>query len=472
MLIPVLLAGGSGSRLWPLSRKLHPKQFLRLTDERSLLENTVLRLMRAPDVGPFLAIGGESHRFIIAEHLRRMGHDGARILLEPVGRNTAPAAAVAALEVAAQHGPDTLMMLCPSDHVIADVDAFASAVATAASAAEPGVMVTFGIRAERPETGYGYIKVGAEQSAGVFALDRFVEKPDLATAQSYVDDGGYFWNGGMFVFRAQTLLDELEKHAPQMLAACQAAHAAAVEDGQFLRLDADAFAACPEDSIDYAVMEKTERAAVVPLDCGWDDVGSWTYLNTLDQSDAQGNVGQGDVLFQGAENTLVRAQNRLVAAVGTRDLIIVETKDAVLVSDVAEVQQVKAVVKQLEAQKRSEAELHPRVYRPWGSYEGVDEGSRHQVKRIVVQPGAKLSLQMHHHRAEHWIVVKGTAQVTCGDKTFLLGEDQSTYIPMGTTHRLENPGTIPLELIEVQTGSYLGEDDIVRFEDDYGRDKS
>ena len=472
MLIPVLLAGGSGSRLWPLSRKLHPKQFLRLTDERSLLENTVMRVMRAPDVGPVLAIGGEDHRFIIAEHLRRMGQDGARILLEPVGRNTAPAAAVAALEVAARHGPDTLMMLCPSDHVITDVQAFADAVAIASAAAEPGVMVTFGIRAERPETGYGYIKVGAARGEGAFDLERFVEKPDLATAQAYVADGGYFWNGGMFVFRAQTLLDELAQHAPQMLAACRAAHAGAAEDGQFLRLQAEAFSACPEDSIDYAVMEKTRGAVVVPLDCGWDDVGSWTYLNTLGESDQDGNVAQGDVLFEGARNTLVRAQNRLVAAIGTQDLVIVETKDAVLVSDAAQVQQVKAIVKQLETQQRQEAMLHPRVYRPWGSYEGVDDGARHQVKRIVVQPGAKLSLQMHHHRAEHWIVVKGTARVTRGDETFLLGEDESTYIPIGTTHRLENPGTIPLELIEVQTGSYLGEDDIVRFEDDYGRNKT
>ncbi len=472
MLIPVLLTGGSGTRLWPLSRKLHPKQFLRLTDAHSLLENTVLRLAAAPDIGPMLAVGGEAHRFIVAEHMRQVGQDRARIILEPQGRNTAPAAAVAALEVARAHGPDTLMMLCPADHVIADVDAFSRALEVAVAAAQPGVMVTFGIEAERPETGYGYIKVGAETAAGVFALERFVEKPDLATAVEYVASGDYFWNGGMFVFRAQTLLDQLARHAPKILEACERAHAEAVEDGQFLRLDADAFAACPEDSIDYAVMEKATDAAVVPLSCGWNDVGSWNYMQTLGLADAQGNVTQGDVLLHNASNTCVRAQSRLVTAIGTRDLIIIETKDAILVSDAEQVQEVKSIVKRLERDGRDEASQHPQVYRPWGSYEGVDEGVRHQVKRIIVKPGEKLSLQMHHHRAEHWIVVKGTAKVTCGDETFLLGEDESTYIPLGKTHRLENPGSIPLELIEVQTGSYLGEDDIVRFEDVYGRGKA
>lgn len=471
MLIPVLLTGGSGTRLWPLSRKLHPKQFLRLTDDHSLLENTVLRLSGAAEIGPMLAVGGEDHRFIVAEHLRRVGHGDARIILEPQGKNTAPAAAVAALEVARAHGPDTLMMLCPADHVILDVPAFQQALAVAADAAEPGVMVTFGIRAERPETGYGYIKVGAEKAAGVFALERFVEKPDAATAQQYVDSGDYFWNGGMFVFRAQTLLDELARHAPELLAACEKAHAEAAEDGQFLRLNAQAFAACPEDSIDYAVMEKTSAAAVVPLDCGWNDVGSWNFMQVVDKADAAGNVVHGDVILQNAEDTCVRAESRLVAAIGTQNLVIVETKDAVLVSHADQVQDVKTVVKQLQRQGRSEASLHPKVYRPWGSYEGVDEGVRHQVKRIIVKPGEKLSLQMHHHRAEHWIVVKGTARVTVDNESFLLSEDQSTYIPLGKTHRLENPGNIPLELIEVQTGSYLGEDDIVRFEDVYGRDE-
>ncbi len=469
MLVPVLLTGGSGTRLWPLSRKLHPKQFLRLTDDHSLLENTVLRLSGASGIGPFLAVGGEDHRFIVAEHLRRVGQGSARIILEPQGRNTAPAAAVAALEVARAHGPDTLMMLCPADHVIPDVAAFQTALKVAMEAAQPGVMVTFGIAASKPETGFGYIKVGAEQAPGVFTLDRFVEKPDLATAQSYVASGDYFWNGGMFVFRAQTLLDELAAHAPSILEACRQAHAQAAEDGQFLRLDAAAFGACPEDSIDYAVMEKTAHAAVVPLDCGWNDVGSWSFMNEIDPADADGNVSHGDVLLHDTRSCTVRSEHRLVAVVGMDDTVVVETKDAVLVSRADRVQEVKAIVSRLQAEGRPEAQHHPKVYRPWGSYEGVDEGARHQVKRIIVKPGEKLSLQMHHHRAEHWIVVKGTARVTCDGKSFLLSEDESTYIPLGKNHRLENPGTIPLELIEVQTGSYLGEDDIVRFDDIYGR---
>ena len=476
MLIPVLLTGGSGSRLWPLSRKMHPKQFLRLTDDHSLLENTVLRLPATSAdgeaMGPVLAVGAEDHRFIVAEHLRRAGQPRARIILEPCGRNTAPAAAVAALDVAHKYGPQTLMLLCPADHVMTNVAAFQTALVIAQQAAQPGVMVTFGIKPDRPETGYGYIKVGGAKSAGSFALQRFVEKPDLSTAQEYVASGDYFWNGGMFVFQAQTLLDELAAHAPKMLEACRQAYQLAQEDGQFVRLDAAAFAACAEDSIDYAVMEKTSQAQVVPLDCGWDDVGSWGYLSKLGVADENGNVAQGDVLLENAQNTCVRAQDRLVAAIGTRNLVIVETKDAVLVSDADQTQQVKAIVQRLQAAGRSEADQHPRVYRPWGSYEGVDLGARYQVKRIVVNPGEKLSLQMHHHRAEHWIVVSGTAKVTSGDKTFLLAEDESTYIPLGTTHRLENPGAIPLELIEVQTGGYLGEDDIVRFDDVYGRQKS
>mgnify|MGYP000527738744 CR=1 FL=1 len=469
MLVPVLLAGGSGTRLWPLSRKLHPKQFLRLNGEGSLLEETVARLAGVPDLAPVIALGGEDHRFILAEHLRRQGQDAARIILEPVGRNTAPAAAIAALSVAREHGAETLMVLCPADHAITDVAAFQQALARACAAAEPGVMVTFGIQPDRPETGYGYIQAGAETAPGVRSLSRFVEKPDAVTAQQYLAAGDYFWNGGIFVFRAQTLLDEMSRHAPDILAACEAALDGGAQDGPFLRLDAEAFAACPEDSIDYAVMEKTAGAAVVPLDCGWNDVGSWNYLASLGERDEAGNVAQGDVLLENTQNTLVRAQDRLVAAIGTRDLVIVETKDAVLVSHSDALQQVKSVVARLEAAGRSEAQLHPKVYRPWGAYEGVDDGPRYQVKHITVKPGEKLSLQMHHHRAEHWIVVKGTARVTCGDKVFLLGEDQSTYIPMGTKHRLENPGSIPLELIEVQTGSYLGEDDIVRFEDIYGR---
>ena len=470
MLIPVLLAGGSGTRLWPLSRKLHPKQFLRLTDEHSLLQNTILRMQDVPELGPVMAIGGEDHRFIIAEHLRGVGHERARIMLEPMGRNTAPAAAVAALQVAAEHGPDTLMMLCPADHLIADTGAFRQAVAQAVQAAGPGVMVTFGIRATRPETGYGYIQAGDPLgSDGARQLRRFVEKPDAETAQRYVAAGDYYWNGGMFLFRAQTLLDELQAHAPEILSACRKALSQADADGQFLRLDAAAFAACPEDSIDYAVMEKTANAVVVPLDCGWNDVGAWSFMQEIADPDPDGNIAQGDVLLHDTQGCSIRAQHRLVAAVGLDDAVIVETKDAVLVSRKDQVQQVKAVVAALRDQNRPEAEVHPKVYRPWGSYEAVDEGERYQVKRIVVSPGEKLSLQMHHHRAEHWIVVKGTARVSCNGETFLLREDESTYIPLGHTHRLENPGNIPLELIEVQTGSYLGEDDIVRFDDDYGR---
>ena len=471
MLIPVILAGGSGTRFWPLSRKTHPKQFLRLTDDKSLLENAILRMSQVDDLGPLLAVGAEEHRFVLAEHIRRTGHEAARIVLEPCGRNTAPAAAVAALEVAAQYGADTLMMLCPADHVVMDTPAFLQALAVAREAAQPGVMVTFGIRPQRAETGYGYIEAGAEVSAGVLALKAFVEKPDQATAQRYVDSDDYFWNGGMFLFQAGTLLEQMQWHAPDILQASRLAYEKAKTDGAFLRLDEASFSACPDNSIDYAVMEKTKDAVMVPLDCGWDDVGSWGFLSQAVEADDQGNVLQGDVLIENVSNTCVLAQDRLVAAIGTDNLIIVETKDAVLVSAVDQSQNVKSIVAQLERAGRSESRLHPKVYRPWGSYEGVDSGERHQVKRIVVAPGQKLSLQVHHHRAEHWVVVKGTAKVTRGEEAFLLGEDESTYIPVGTRHRLENPGTIPLEMIEVQTGSYLGEDDIVRFADDYGREK-
>ncbi|MGJ8668470.1 MAG: mannose-1-phosphate guanylyltransferase/mannose-6-phosphate isomerase [Oceanococcus sp.] len=471
MLIPVILAGGSGTRLWPLSRKSHPKQFLRLTEENSLLENTILRMSQVQDLGPVLAVGGEEHRFVLSEHIRRTGQQAARIVLEPCGRNTAPAAAVAALDVAAQYGPDTLMMLCPADHVVTDTDAFLQALAVAREAAQEGVMVTFGIRPQRAETGYGYIKAGATLSGGALALDSFVEKPDQVTAQGYVDSGDYYWNGGMFLFRAGTFIQQLTLHAPDILQASQQAYEKATTDGPFMRLDEASFRACPDDSIDYAVMEKTKAAVVVPLDCGWDDVGSWAFLSQTGQSDKNGNVLQGDVLIENARNTCVRAQDRLVAAIGTENLIIVETKDAVLVSAADQSQHVKSIVAQLEQAQRSESRIHPKVYRPWGSYEGIDSGERHQVKRIVVAPGQKLSLQMHHHRSEHWIVVKGTAKVTRGEDIFLLGEDESTYIPVGTRHRLENPGTIQLEMIEVQTGSYLGEDDIVRFADDYGREQ-
>lgn len=468
MLIPVILAGGSGTRLWPLSRKSHPKQFLRLTGDRSLLENTVLRITAAEDVGPVWAVGGQDHRFVLAEHLRRSGQEQARIILEPLGRNTAPAAAVAALAIAKEYADDAVMMLCPADHVVDKPAALHQAMSVARRAADHGDLVTFGINPSRAETGYGYIKAGGVLASGAQCLEQFVEKPDTATAQSYLDSGDYYWNAGMFVFQAGRYLEELEQQAPEILRAARHAFEKASLDGPFLRLDADSFAACPSDSIDYAVMEKTEHAAVVPLDCGWDDVGSWAFLQR-DQADANGNRVQGDVWLEQARNTHVRAESRMVAVIGTDDLVVVETKDAVLVSAANQTQKVKAIVDKLTQAGRNEIEVHPKMYRPWGSYESVDCDERHQVKRIIVKPGAKLSLQMHHHRAEHWIVVKGTAKVTCGDKTFLLSEDQSTYIPVGTQHRLENPGSIELELIEVQTGSYLGEDDIVRFDDDYGR---
>ena len=469
MLTCVLLTGGSGTRLWPLSRRDFPKQFLALDGPRSLLEDTVARLAGIDADQGLLAVGGEAHRFIVREHLDRAGAATAPVILEPVARNTAPAVALAALAAQAQSGPDTVLLVSPADHVVRDAQAFREAARRAAAIAAEGVLVTFGIRPDRAETGYGYIQAGAARGDGAFEIARFVEKPDQATAEQYLASGEYSWNAGVFVFTAGTFLDELRAHAPRILEACEAALGGARQDGRFMRLDAQAFADCPEDSIDYAVMEKTRRAVVLPLDCGWNDVGSFAYLAELGQPDAQGNVHRGDVRLADCRNTSVQARSRLVAGIGLDDLVVVETDDAVLVCHKDRLQQVKAVAKQLDGQGRSEAVHHPEVFRPWGSYEGVDAGPRHQVKRIVVKPGEKLSLQMHHHRAEHWIVVKGTAKVTCGDKTLMLTEDQSTYIPLGTTHRLENPGKIPLELIEVQTGSYLGEDDIVRFEDDYGR---
>lgn len=472
MLVPVLLAGGSGTRLWPLSREQYPKQFLSLVNDESLLVNTAKRMQALPSVAPPIIICGEDHRFIVAEHMRRAGIQGSHILLEPVGRNTAPAAAIAALHVAQQYGPEAIMMLAPADHAIGNQAAFSNAVASACKAAATGSLTVFGIVPTHPETGYGYVKAGAQGEDNIYDLDAFVEKPDLETAQSYVASGDYYWNGGMFVFQAQTYLNELERLAPEILAACQQAIASESQDLDFTRLDKAAFEACPDDSIDYAVMEKTDKAAMVPLDADWNDVGSWTYMSAVNEVDANGNVLDGDVMVEDSSNVLARSDHRLVGAVGVDNLVIVETKDAVLVSAPDRVQDVKKLVNRLKAQGRPEGFGHPWVYRPWGSYESITEGDRFQVKRIIVKPGEKLSLQMHHHRAEHWIVVAGTARVTVDDKEFLLTEDQSTYIPLGKTHRLENPGTIPLELIEVQSGSYLGEDDIVRFEDVYGRDES
>jgi mannose-1-phosphate guanylyltransferase/mannose-6-phosphate isomerase len=465
-MIPVILSGGSGTRLWPLSREAYPKQFLALAGNDSMLQATWKRVAPLASAAP-LVVTNEEHRFIVAEQLREIGCAAAAILLEPVGRNTAPAIAVAALK-AMEQGEDPLLLVLPSDHIIVDVDAFRAAVNSAAKAATDGALVTFGIVPTGPETGYGYIRAesGGE---GVRKVAQFVEKPDAATAQRYLDDGGYFWNSGMFLFRASIYLAELEKHRPAILAASREALAKAKVDADFVRLDKTAFAACPSDSIDYAVMENTASAAVLPISVGWNDVGSWSALWEVAQQDGDGNAHHGDVLARDCRNTLAWADGRLVALLGLDNVVVVDTDDAVLVAHKDKVQDVKHIVATLKQQGRSEPTWHRKVYRPWGSYDSIDMGERFQVKRITVKPGAALSLQMHHHRAEHWIVVSGTGRITRGEETILLAENQSTYIPLGVKHRLENPGRVPLELIEVQSGSYLGEDDIVRFEDVYGR---
>lgn len=461
---PVILSGGSGTRLWPLSREAYPKQFLPLAGELTMLQATWKRVAPIAARGP-LVIANEEHRFVAAEQLQQVGAEPAAIILEPIGRNTAPAIAVAALE-ATRDGADALLLVLPSDHVITNETAFRSAVQAAAGAAEAGKLVTFGIVPTGPETGYGYIK--AADGQGLRAVERFVEKPDLDTATGYVSSGQYYWNSGMFLFKASRYLQELERFQPAMLAGSRQAWQQARRDADFTRLDKDAFTAVPSDSIDYAVMEKTADAVVIPLDAGWNDVGSWTALRDVSQQDGDGNAHQGDVIAIDCRNTYAYGQ-RLVAMVGLDDVIVVETDDAVLVGKADRMQEVKTVVAQLKVEGRSEATWHRKVYRPWGAYDSIDNGERFQVKRITVKPGGTLSLQMHHHRAEHWIVVSGTAEVTRGDEVILLSENQSTYIPLGVTHRLRNPGKLPLELIEVQSGSYLGEDDIVRFEDTYGR---
>ncbi|WP_313221729.1 mannose-1-phosphate guanylyltransferase/mannose-6-phosphate isomerase [Pseudoxanthomonas mexicana] len=461
---PVLLSGGSGTRLWPLSREAYPKQFLPLAGDDTMVQATWRRVEALADLAP-IVVANEEHRFLVAEQLRQVGAPVPAILLEPVGRNTAPAIAAAALQAMAG-GADPLLLVLPSDHVVRDVAGFQRAVREASSAAEAGALVTFGIVPDAPETGFGYIQ--AEAGDGLRQVLRFVEKPDAATARSYLDAGGYYWNSGMFLFRASRYLEELARFRPDIVDAVRAAHAAARHDGDFVRLDKDAFSACPSDSIDYAVMEKTADAMVLPVDIGWNDVGSWSALWDVAERDADGNAHHGDVIAVDSRNSYAYAQ-RLVALVGVDDIVVVETDDAVLVARKDKVQEVKQVVARLKQEQRSQAVLHREVHRPWGSYDSVDNGGRHQVKRIKVKPGAALSLQMHHHRAEHWIVVSGTAKVTRGDETLLLSENESTYIPLGVKHRLQNPGKVPLELIEVQSGSYLGEDDIVRFEDVYGR---
>ena len=467
MLIPVLLCGGIGSRLWPVSREAYPKQFLPLAGELSMLQATLARTEGLDSAAP-MVICNDEHRFVVAEQLRQREVTPAAIILEPEGRNTAPALALAALQAVAT-AEEAVLLVLPADHVIRDAKAFVRAVRHGQEAAASGTLISFGVVPDAPETGYGYLRLGAKTGEHLFALERFVEKPDEASAKSYLADGGYHWNSGMFLLSAAAYLEELTAHAPAIAQACRAAMLGASADLDFLRPQRDAFLNCPADSIDYAVMEKTRRGGVIPLDCGWSDVGAWSTLWQVSERDARGNVAIGDVMIEDCSDSYLRSESRLLAATGVDRLIVVETPDAVLVADRDKVQNVKAIVHRLKAQGRSEASLHRRVYRPWGSYESLIVGERFQVKRIVVGPGHTLSLQMHHHRAEHWIVVQGAAEVTCDDKVFILREDQSTYIPLGHKHRLANPGKIPLELIEVQSGTYLGEDDIVRFEDVYGR---
>ena len=469
MIYPVILSGGSGSRLWPLSRKLRPKQLLSLVGEGTLLQQTVLRVSGQAAFEPPVVIANEEHRFIIAEQMREIGIAPKALLLEPVGRNTAPAVAVAALRLL-QDERDALMVVMPSDHVVTDVSAFQAAVDRAAPAARAGYLVTFGIVPARVETGYGYIAPGdaLPECAEVHAVARFIEKPDAKSAECYVS-AGYLWNSGIFMFAAANFIDELERLRPDMVASCREALAGAKTDTDFVRLDKSAFANCPADSIDYAVMEHTKHGAVVPVSMGWSDLGAWNALWEISNKDADGNVIRGDVVAEQTHNCYLRSEAGLVAAVGIEDLVVVATDDAGMVAPLGRAQDVKALVERLTREGRTEAEAASTVHRPWGSYTSLHQGDRVQVKHIVVKPGERLSLQMHHHRAEHWIVVSGTAKVTCDDKVFLLGENESTFIPLGAKHRLENPGTIPLHVIEVQSGGYLSEDDIVRFEDSYGR---
>ena len=467
-IIPTIMCGGSGTRLWPLSRSLTPKQFLPLVNSTSMLQDTLLRLPENCQNPIFIC--NEDHRFLLAEQVRQLDITSSSILLEPEGRNTAPAVALAAIR-ATQKDKNALLLVLAADHVIEDENAFHQAIAKAVKATEEGKLATFGIVPNKPETGYGYIRHNSSMNAPYYNVDSFVEKPDLDTARSYLESGDYLWNSGMFLFKASLYLTELEKYCPEILNQCQKAMADVEQDLDFLRPEKEAFLACKNESIDYAVMEQTDCAVVVPLDAGWNDVGSYAALWDVCPQDDSGNVIKGDVIAHQTDNCLLHSQNKLIATLGVENLVVIDTPDAVLVADIDKVQEVKSIVSQLKNEGRSEASLQREVYRPWGKYDSVDMGERFQVKRITVKPGAKLSVQMHHHRAEHWIIVSGTAKVTLDDKTILLSENQSTYIPIGVVHALENPGKLPLEMIEVQSGSYLGEDDIVRFEDKYGRVK-
>lgn len=465
-MIPIILSGGSGTRLWPLSRKMYPKQFLSLLHDETMLQKTLSRL-DGVDHGSPIIVCNDEHRFIVAEQARQIGLENLSIILEPFGRNTAPAIAVAALQALTQ-AEDPLLLVLSADHEITDEAAFCASVKQAQPLAEAGKLITFGIVPTQAATGYGYIRRGAAVGQG-FDVDEFVEKPDQATANSYLASGDYYWNSGMFMFRAQRYLAELEKFNPEMVANCRKASANMAEDIGFLRLDSDAFGACESDSIDYALMEKTALACVIPMDAGWSDIGSWSSLWEQGKKDGEGNSTHGDVIMTDTEGSFVHAESRLVTTVGVRDLVIVETQDAVLVADKSQAQEVKQIVERLKSENREEENFHRIVYRPWGSFDSVDEGEGYKVKRISVKPGARLSKQMHHHRAEHWVVVRGTARVFRNDEIFDLHENESVFIPLGATHYLENPGSEPLDIIEVQSGSYLGEDDIVRFEDFYGR---
>jgi len=485
-ILPVILCGGSGTRLWPLSRQQHPKQMLNLAGQHTMLQATALRIADSSmpaqaEIAPPLIIGQEECRFLTAEQLRQIGRTPSAIILEPVGRNTAPALTVAALFAAAEQEDDPVMVVMPADHIIAQPARFCEALGHAVQLAADGRIVTMGIKPTSPETGYGYIRFGNKIGDSVGAeIAEFVEKPDPETAERYLAEGNYLWNSGIFVLRVSTWLNQISRFRPDILEACRVAIETGSRDSDFVRVGKAAFSACPSDSIDYAVMERLATlqsgqedrnlVAVVPLDAGWSDVGAWNALWELGEKDADGNVLEGDVFVLDSHNNLVRSENRLVACIGLEDTVVVETADAVLVANRNQLHLVKDAVAKLKAEGRTECDAHRKVQRPWGNYDSIDSGHRFQVKHIVVSPGASLSLQMHHHRAEHWIVVTGTARVTRGDEQFLLTENQSTYIPLGTVHRLENPGVVPLEMIEVQSGTYLGEDDIVRFQDHYGRD--